>query len=97
MVQAAPGPDPDEHAGGAGAHQVKAGVVGGAAADDDGHVEGGDELLEVERLGDRGDVFAGDDRALDHEHVEAGLQRDLVVAQHPLGGQRGGNDDLLLP
>ena len=89
------GPDADEHAGGAGAHQVQARVVGGAAADDDGHVQGGDELLEVERLGDGGDVFAGDDGALDHEHVEAGLERDLVVAQHPLGGERGGDDHLL--
>ncbi len=90
-------PHPDEHAGGAGAHQVKARVVGGAAADHHGHVQGGDELLEVERLRDGGDVFAGDDRALDHEHVEARLQRELVVAQHPLGGQRGGDDHLVLP
>ena len=39
VVHAAPGPDADEHAGRAGAHQVQAGVVGGAAADDDGDVE----------------------------------------------------------
>ena len=31
--------DPDEHAGGAGAHQVQTRVVGGAAADDDRDVE----------------------------------------------------------
>ncbi len=39
VVHAAPGTDADEHAGGAGAHQVQARVVGGAAADDDRHVE----------------------------------------------------------
>ena len=95
-MQAAPGPTPDEHARGAGAHQVQARVVGGAAADHDGHVEPRDELLEVQRLGDRRDVLARDDRALDHQHVEAGLERELVVLQHPLGRQRGGDDDLLL-
>ena len=90
------GADADEHAGGAGAHQVQAGVIGRAAADDDGHFEGGDELLEVQRLGDGRDVFAGDDGALDHEHVETGLERELVIAQHALRCQRRGDDDLLL-
>ena len=89
-------PDAHEHARGAGAHQVQARVVGGAAADHDRHVEARDELLQVQRLGDRRDVFAGDDRALDHEHVEAGLQRDLVVVEHPLRRQRRRDDDLLL-
>ena len=37
VVQAAPGPDADEDAGGAGAHQVQRRLVGGAAADDHGH------------------------------------------------------------
>ncbi len=40
----------DEHARGAGAHEVQRGLVGGAAADDHGDVELVDELLEVERL-----------------------------------------------
>ncbi len=52
--------------------------------------------LRFERLRDRRDVFAGDDRALDHEHVEARLERELVVLEHALGGQRGRDDDLLL-
>ena len=95
-MHAAPGPDAHEHAGRAGAHQVQPRVVGGAAADDDGHVERRDELLEVERLGDRRDVLAGDDGALDHEHVETRLERDLVVLEHALGRQRGRDDDLLV-
>ena len=88
--------DADEHAGRAGPHQVKAGVVGGAAADDDRRrCQLADELLEVERrpgLVAR-DVLGGDDRALDHEDVETRLERDLVVLAHLLGRQRGGRDD----
>ncbi len=41
-------------------------------------------------------MFAGDDRALDHEHVQPGLERDLVIGEDPLRGERGGDDDLLL-
>src|ERR1700730_4403169 len=41
-------------------------------------------------------MLAGDDRSLDDEHVQAGLHRDLVVAEHPLRGQRGCDDHLLL-
>ncbi len=41
-------------------------------------------------------MFAGDDRPLDHEHVEARLHRDLVVVEHALRGQRGRDHDLLL-
>jgi len=89
-------PDPDEDTGRAGAHEVQARRVGGATADHDGDVERGDELLQVQRLGDRGDVLAGDDGALDHEHVQPGLERDLVVAQDALRRQRRGDDDLLL-
>jgi hypothetical protein len=62
--------DADEHAGRAGAHEVQARGVRGAAADHDGHVDLADELLEVERLGDRGDVLGRDDRALDDQDVE---------------------------
>ena len=88
-------PDADEHAHRAGAHQVQAGRVAGAAADDarDRHL--GDELLQVERLDRRGHVLGGDHRALDHEHVEAGVERDLVVLAHPLRRQRPGSDDAL--
>ena len=45
--------DADEHADRAGAHEVEAGRVGGAAADHDGDRDLADELLEVERLGSR--------------------------------------------
>ena len=89
-------PDADEHAGGAGAHQVQSRVVGGAAADDDRHLERRDELLQVQRLGDGRDVLPGDDRPLDHEHVEPGLERELVVLRDPLRRQRRRDDDFLL-
>ena len=85
---------PDEHAGRAGAHQVQARVVRGAAADDDRHRHLADELLEVQRRARDvlGDVLGRDDRALDDEHVEPGLQRQLVVLAHALRGQRRGGD-----
>ena len=68
------GADADEHADGAGAHEVQRGLVGGAAADDDGDVELADELLEVERLDGLRDVLGRHDRALDDEHVELGVE-----------------------
>ena len=40
-------------------------------------------------------MLAGDDGPLDHENVEARVERDLVVAQHALGRQRRGADDSL--
>ena len=43
------GADADEHAGRAGAHEVQARVVAGAAADDDRDADLADELLEVQR------------------------------------------------
>ena len=54
------------------------------------------------RLSSRGDVLGGDDRALDHEDVEARLERDLVVLAHLLRRQRRRRDhavrlDLLDP
>ena len=88
VVQAAPGPTPDEHARRPGAHQVQRRLVGGAAADDHRHGQLGDELLQVERLDDGRDVLGRDDRALDHEHVEAGVERRLPVLAHALGRQR---------
>ncbi len=101
-MQAAPGPTPTRTPDGAGPHQVQAGVVGSAAADDTGHVEVGDELLEVERLGLRRDVLRGDHRALDDEDVEPGLERGLVVLGDLLRGEgpaghRAGRLDLLDP
>ncbi len=96
------GADPDQDADRPGPHQVQAGRVGGAAADDRRHRHLGDELLQVQRL-DRGrDVFGGDHGALDDEDVEAGLDRHLVVLAHFLRRQRAADDgaaglDLLDP
>ena len=79
-----------------------AGRVGGAAADDARHRDLADELLQVQRLALRGDVLGRDHGALDHEDVEPGLERGLVVLGHPLRGQRARGDragrlDLLHP
>ena len=63
----------DDHAGRTGAHQVQRGGVVGHAAGDDRHVQGADELLEVERLAALGDVLGGDDGALDDQQLGAGL------------------------
>jgi hypothetical protein len=79
-------PDADEHAHGARPHEVQAGRVGGAAADDHGHRDLADELLEVERLGAGRYVLGRDHRALDHEDVEPRLESGLVVRAHPLRG-----------
>ena len=54
-----------------------------------------DEALQVERLGDRGDVLGRDDRALDHQDVEAGLDGDVDVVGHPLRRQRARDRDAL--
>ena len=51
------GADPDQHTDRARAHQVQGGGVGRAPAHDDGDVEAGDELLQVERLGAAGDML----------------------------------------
>jgi hypothetical protein len=80
------GADTHEDAGGAGAHEVQGGLVGGAAADDDGHVEAADEGLEVERFDGGRDVLGGDDGALDDEHVQLALED---VGQEGLGALRG--------
>src|SRR3954471_13020210 len=78
-------PDPEDAAGGAGGagadahqdadgtgpHQVQAGVVGGAAADDTGHVEVGDELLQVERLGLGRDMLGRDHGPLNDHDVQS--------------------------
>ncbi len=86
------GADSDENAFCGGSHQVQGGLVGGAAADDHGYGQLGDELLQVERLPVRGDVLGRDDGALDDEDVEPGLQRGLVVLAHALRGERAGRE-----
>ena len=81
------GSDADEHADSAGAHQVQAGRIGGAAAGDDRDPDLLDELLQVQRLRLGRDVLCRDHGALDDQDVEAGLERDLVVLGNPLRGQ----------
>src|SRR5436190_5024735 len=73
--------DADEDADGAGAHEVQARRVRRAPADDARHRHLGGELLEVERRARliRGHVLGRDHRALDHEDVEPGLERELVA------------------
>src|SRR4051794_25764999 len=87
------GADADEHARRAGAHEVQAGLVGGAAARDDRDRKLGDELLEVQRRRGLRHVLGRHDGALDHEDVEAGVERELVVARDPLRRQRRRDDD----
>ena len=77
-------------------HQMQPGGVRRAAADDHGNRDLADELLQVERLGVRRHVLRGHDGALDHENVEACLQRGLVVLAHPLWRERRGGDHALL-
>ncbi len=92
VVHAAPGPTPDEHGLRPRAHEVQAGGVGGTAPHHDRNRHLADELLEVER-GPRlvlGDVLGGDHGALDHEDVEARLERRLVVGANALRREGGG-------
>ena len=83
----------DEHAGGAGAHQVQRRRVGGRTADDDRHVELVDELLEVQRLGAARDVLGRDGRAADDEQVDAGVDDGLPELLGALRGQGAGDGD----
>src|SRR5262245_9538569 len=87
------GTDPDEDADRARAHQVQRGRVRRAATDDDRQLELADELLEVERLGGLEHVLGGHDRALDHEHVELGVEDELGVALDPLRSERRARRD----
>ena len=82
VVEVSPAAGPDDHAGGAGAHQVGGRLVVGDPADDHRHVEVGDERLQVQRFPAPLDVFGRDDGPLDDQQLDAG--RDHRA------GQRGG-------
>src|SRR5690349_20689783 len=90
------GADADKDARAARAHEVQAGRVARAAAEDDGHGDLAHELLEVEHVALARDVLGRDDRALDHEDVEPGVERDLVELLDALRGQGGGGQDAVL-
>ena len=62
----------DQHAGRAGAHQVKSGLVAHAAPDDDRRLHAPDERLEVERVARGGDVLGRDDRSRDDQQIDVG-------------------------
>ena len=76
----------DDHAGGAGAHEVQRGLVVRHAADEHRHVEFGDERLQVQARAAFAalahDVLGGDHGALDDEQVDAGVER----VRRELGG-----------
>src|SRR5699024_5211875 len=91
-----PAAEADEHAGGAGAHEVQRGGVGGGPADDDGHVEFVDEPFEVERFGLGGDVFGGDGGAADDEQIHAGVDDRTPVLLGALRAQRPRDGDARL-
>jgi hypothetical protein len=92
VVQAAPGRRRRARRR-AGAHEVQAGRVRRAAAEHDRDRQLADELLEVERVALRGDVLGRDDRALDDQDVQPGVQTELVVALDALRSERRGGDD----
>ena len=73
------GANADEHPFSAGSHQVERGLIRGAAAHQGRDRQLGDEVLEVQRLAVRRHVLRGNDRSLDHEHVETRLERDVEV------------------
>ena len=83
----------DEHARGARAHEVQRRGVGRGAADDHGHVELVDELLEVERLDLLADVLGADGGAADDEQVDAGVDDGLVVLLGALRAEGAGDRD----
>ena len=77
----------DEDAGGTGAHEVQGRGVGGGSADDDGHIEFVDELLEVERFGVGRDMLGRDRGAADDEDIDSGIDDGLVELLGPLRSQ----------
>src|SRR4051794_21534495 len=88
--------DANQNALRARAHQMETRLVRRTTADDHRHRHLTDELLEIERLGCLRDVLGRDDRALDDQDVEAGLERELVVGVDLLWSQRRGTDDPVL-
>src|SRR4051794_12876715 len=78
------------------AHQMQTRLVRGTAAHDHRHRHLTDELLEIERFGGLRDVLGRDDGALDDQDVEAGLERELVVAVDLLRSERRGADHAVL-
>ncbi len=66
----------DDNALGASAHEVQGGGVIRHAARDHRGIDGGDELLEVERLPALLDVLGGNERALDKQDLRARLDDD---------------------
>ena len=86
MVQAAPGPTPDQDPDCAGPHQVQRRRIAGATADDHRHLAFGYVLLEVQRLLPAGDVLGGDHGALDDQDVEAGGECMRVPRPGPAAG-----------
>src|SRR5690606_26947846 len=63
-----------DHARRAGAHQVQRGAVVAHTACHHGHVQFGDEGLEVQRLA-VAHVLGGDDGAVHHQQVDTGLHQ----------------------
>ncbi len=84
------GTDADEDADCAGTHQVQRRGVRRAPADDHRKIELADELLQVEglALGIVRHMFGRDDRSLDDQHVELGVEHELRVLLDPLRGER---------
>ena len=68
------------------------GVIGGAA-DDDGHIQIVDKLLQVQRLVILGDMLGGDDRATDDEQVDARFENGRVIVLRALRRQCARNGD----
>ena len=68
-------------------------LVRRATTDDYRDFELTDEALQVERFDRLGNVLGRDDRALDHEQVELGIDQRLGVLGRALGGQRSAGHD----
>src|SRR5918997_1959444 len=78
-----PRPDADQDPQGPGSHEVQRRRVACATTYYYGHVEGGHELHQVERLHGPRDVLGRDDRPLYDQNIEPRLYRGPVVALDP--------------
>src|SRR5205807_10298862 len=87
------GTDADEHPDRTGAHEVERSLVRGAPPDDHRDLQLANELLAVEGLDRLRDVHGGDNRALDHQQVELGLEDRLGELLGALGRDRRARDD----